>query len=662
MNSLSQLNTASDVTLSFTDLRATIIEFDRATPIAPSTTFTAGGPSPAGVGINITSIINPGVVNAYYEIDVSLITGATVSWSTLPSGYSVTTPATGIYRVTGIQSAADWEVIKNATINSPSGRITDFTYTSKIVFTGTYGTVTSPKTWTTTVKYTQKAALAATVTQTVNGGILIAIIGNASIPATFSLTSIIGKKWYGASAVSASVNLTATNSRIRYNSSSMSTSASLTSIATKLKRVASALTSSASLTATGQKFISNITNRTYQTNTSNLIFSTSTPQLADATAGSSTYTITLTSPFGKFGTSTTQSSTYSYSGTQTQVNSQFANIYFWPDKSYSSNTTYTLTIQKDSVEVFSNTKNMTYSSSAALSALYTFTSSGTWTPTAIEKYYGSIDYLVVGGGGAGGASTVIDQVNGSGGGAAGDVLYVTSQSITQSSYSVTVGTGGVWASQDLINASGMGFNSPGPTAGAFKGPSGNSSSFNSTTATGGAGGQGSWLGKYNEPYGPYNAGPQPSGGSNINYSGGTGIKPGFNILLDSAPYNNYYWPAGAGGAGAGGNGNSATFITYTSHTGTPEQNTSNMWTAWGSGGAGVSNNISGANITYGQGGDGTNPGDYYDGYPRVWQAAVISKGTAGSGGYGSLVRAGTGNGILNPQSGYNGTVIIKVHL
>jgi hypothetical protein len=73
MNSLSQLNTASDVTLSYTDLRDTVIAFDRATPITPSATFTTGGSSPAGIGINITNIINPGTVNAYYQIDVSPI-------------------------------------------------------------------------------------------------------------------------------------------------------------------------------------------------------------------------------------------------------------------------------------------------------------------------------------------------------------------------------------------------------------------------------------------------------------------------------------------------------------------------------------------------------------------------------------------------------------
>ena len=128
-SSLSALNTYSNNTvLTFTDLRTAKVTFDRVTPTAQTASYVTAGTWDVPLGINITDIVLPATELVYFQVDVSNVTGATVSWPSLPAGYSVTTIGAGVYRVSNIQSRADWDLIKLARVTMPAGYKINFRY------------------------------------------------------------------------------------------------------------------------------------------------------------------------------------------------------------------------------------------------------------------------------------------------------------------------------------------------------------------------------------------------------------------------------------------------------------------------------------------------------------------------------------------------------
>ena len=197
--------------------------------------------------------------------------------------------------------------------------------------------------------------------------------------------------------------------------------------------------------------------------------------------------------------------------------------------------------------------------------IHTFTTSGTLTPLSQL----SADYLIVGGGG--GASSQ-NAGYGAGSGGAGGLLSGSGIVIdTNSTYLVTVGSGGTSGS-----------------AGSNGGNGGNSSfSLVPTTALGGGGG-----GAANGSSGVAGSsggsggggGSGPSGGS----VGGAGTAGQGHAGGSAAGQTNGY---AAGGGGAGGVGGNATSSSY------------------GSGGSGVASSISGSSVTYATGGqiNGSSP-------------------------------------------------------
>ena len=140
--------------------------------------------------------------------------------------------------------------------------------------------------------------------------------------------------------------------------------------------------------------------------------------------------------------------------------------------------------------------------------IHTFTSSGTFTVSSAPsgKF---LDFLVVGGGG-GAASQV--------GGGAGGVVYKTSQSPSNGSYSVTIGSGGAF--------------------GTVNGTSGGNSSFFGFTALGGGAGN---------SYGVGFSGGSGGAGS----SGGSALQP----TSASGGFGNAGGTGGGGGAGGAGGAN-----------------------------------------------------------------------------------------------------------
>jgi hypothetical protein len=237
------------------------------------------------------------------------------------------------------------------------------------------------------------------------------------------------------------------------------------------------------------------------------------------------------------------------------------------------------------------------------------------------------DILIVGGGGAGG--TVIG-----GGGGAGSIIYATNFNISEGSYTINVGRGGI--ATTAIKAGNIG--------GGIVGGNGASSSAFGATALGGGGG-----GFYNGETGVAGGSGGGCGGGTTQAAGGAGGSFGASgsktiggtiipsatfkeYLSNDGGYVYYYQTAGnsystiaGGGGGAGGVGGGArTDATKTS--------------ANGNGGDGKSYDITGTSIIYGGGGGaGGHKG----------ALASISNGLGGSG--------GGGNGVNDTTTSSSGT-------
>jgi hypothetical protein len=251
--------------------------------------------------------------------------------------------------------------------------------------------------------------------------------------------------------------------------------------------------------------------------------------------------------------------------------------------------------------------------------------------TRVATTLGNADILVVAGGGGGGGST-------SGGGGGGGVIYQTAYALTPAtSYSVTVGAGGL-GSQISNN-------------GAVNGTNGGNSAFGTLTAIGGG------TGASGKPSGSRNALAGGSGGGGGYYYGndiipmlnaagtaGQGYPGGSVIGTGTA-----YW-GGAGGGGAGGPG--ANFDR-------------DVPDAGGAGGPGVACSISGSSAYYGGGGGGgqyvnsTSPGGIggggNGGDGEYINATSGAPNTGGGGGGNGRYQYGAGGG-----NGGSGIVIVRI--
>jgi len=261
---------------------------------------------------------------------------------------------------------------------------------------------------------------------------------------------------------------------------------------------------------------------------------------------------------------------------------------------------------------------------------HTFTSSGTFTPSIAL----SCDYLVVAGGGAGGAGS------GGAGGGAGGYRYFSSQSLSATGYTVTIGAGGSSTTQSL------------PTP-----QSGNNSVFGSDTATGGGGG-GSEGASYRNGF---NGG--SGGGSGYNGTAGSASPAGQgnNGGTDGTPTN--YSGGGGGGAGAvganaGGTsaGNGGIGLNTLSDWATTTSTGASGYYAGGGGGGSQDGNNPGTPGNGGLGGGGK--GGQYAAGPSNWLPGIA--GTANTGG-------GGGGGAFGPSNaapaaggaGGSGIVIVR---
>ena len=364
--------------------------------------------------------------------------------------------------------------------------------------------------------------------------------------------------------------------------------------------------------------ISNMVNRSYTGGTVNNIFATQTPQITDGPNVGQTYTFTLYSSLGQFGTNLANAlsaTTFSFSGNVTACNSLFSTMVFVPNPGVSSTGTFTYTQSRNGTAQVNTNLTLTGSPGSSITPSTTiYTGNSSFSLSEAQVLYGNIQILTVGGGGAGHTSQQSSPRSGGGGGGGGGVFDVlanrgTANALSAGTYSVVVGAGGT-------TNGGNGGNSYISIGGVQKFVSGQGSGGDS------ADGGGSWF-------------------NGTQRAGGTG---GTNARNDAG---------GGGGASPAQNGDSATIYGTTLNA--------------GRGGIGYISNISGANVYYGAGGGG----GVYDatGTPNP----VVGQGGTGGGGRGSGIAgagvplpgtgvgAGGGGGTAsNWGNGAAGQVIVKI--
>lgn len=257
---------------------------------------------------------------------------------------------------------------------------------------------------------------------------------------------------------------------------------------------------------------------------------------------------------------------------------------------------------------------------------HVFGSTGVFTPSTSL----SADILVVAGGGAGGSEI-------GGGGGAGGLLAFTSQSLTATNYTCTVGGG---ASQ---------------SSGSTNGANGSNSTFQGLTAAVGGGG-GTYYGVTSNTAGGGSAG----GGGRISTGGTVSVSGQGNNGGAGAyptPGTTGGFGGGGGGAGAagqavtaliagnGGIGATSTFINAIgTATGAGQTVSSVNYFAGGGGGGGE---MGGTGVGYGLGGSGGGGNGVY-GNGLYGNPATINTGGGGGGGSGSSTARGGagGSGII----------------
>jgi len=585
-----------------------------------------GGTSLTVPGINITSIVNPSIESVYFQVDVSATTGATVTWTTLPSGYSVTNIGTGVYRISNIQNAADWNVIKNAVIHAPTGYNVNFNYICYIGYESTR-TVT----WTTSVAITQRASLTSRFTEYANGGYLFGITGIATESSHFSLYCL-AQPWTKAQANISSATamntlggylqqtsgslfdtstLTEVTNRIRPGVLNLQSTSSINTSGLKLKRTSASLTSTIiiTITAGSSHVFNNFVNTYYAGNIITQILPTG---AIVESPGTDTYTVTFTlTDAGNFGTSTSLvGNSITYTGTESGATAFIQSVYYYPVKNQTtSSINYTFSISKNGVaEVTNAQRTLTYAgynSTVGTAYSITSTSATSWTPIDADLlYWSNLKVLLVGGGSAGEPASPGPSAGAPGAG--GEVLTYSGIALTNNSYSLSVGRGGNWTDY------GGGLNS----------------TFMSYTARGGL----SWDQVSNGR----------SGTSGNGYLGGL---PGTNV--DQYGHTGANAGGSAGAGGPGGDAGSATYTDgyYPAHGGTA--------------GPGVSSNITGTSVTYGCGQPGGTAILNYSGpsygqtYTQIYGTIYNTPGSGGLGGDGSTTLYARG------QNGFNGIIIIQ---
>jgi hypothetical protein len=188
--------------------------------------------------------------------------------------------------------------------------------------------------------------------------------------------------------------------------------------------------------------------RSFVANQKNKLFTTSLPFISDFDTSNPTYSVTFSSSSGQFTTDTygsDLSSSWTFTGTRSEVNAKFDLIYFYPNKGVTSSSTFTYTQKKNNVTQLTTTETLSLSSTYTLPSTIVYDSAylstnpnrlvpGSWRPTLEEIiYYDDMDIFVKGGDGSNSVTS------GGGGGGAGGSGTFTGIAIENTPYNIIIG-------------------------------------------------------------------------------------------------------------------------------------------------------------------------------------------------------------------------------
>lgn len=472
MSSLTDLNNYSNNTVAFTDNRPAGIKLTWPTTrnildfVAESSSF------PVERRVDIDEIINPnGTLNLTYSIDLSSVPGASLTWTTLFSG-SITSEVNQVYSVRAIETINDWDFVKAPTITLPDDFQGSFEYTCSLTYLAASGLTT--KSWTVgtfvpvvnlSTQFTQNVTptyFKGVVNEefassfTLLGGGLEFDIASADFEVNFSIDADVDRPFRGFTSVQ-TVDATV-NASINY----------------LLANGVSNLTVTANKSFTGDRIepITNLDNiRTFRSNTVSAIFN-SNPPVIQVPDSSGTYQVIVTCADGGFGTgdfNNITENTFSFTGNETDANFWIRDLIFYPDKDFTQDTTMNFKLYKNSV-LFRNVDiTLDYAGVGFTGRNVEYTSSGTFTPTVAELRYSQMHYMLIGGGGGMSPDIIYPSPGGgndkgNAGGGGGAVVYALNQTISNTSYSFTVGSGGTTGNSGGTT-SGFGLTAPGGGAG-----------------------------------------------------------------------------------------------------------------------------------------------------------------------------------------------------
>lgn len=130
MASLTALNTASDDTLTATDLRNATLIFSYPAAFDIEMTESLGQAQIAfQYPFDVIEMIRPDLLNLEITVTVPITPAITITATGLPSGVTLSGPVSRVYTVTGIDSVDDWDDTVDALeVNIPSGYTGSFEY------------------------------------------------------------------------------------------------------------------------------------------------------------------------------------------------------------------------------------------------------------------------------------------------------------------------------------------------------------------------------------------------------------------------------------------------------------------------------------------------------------------------------------------------------
>lgn len=447
MGSLADLNTYAQEQVEYSDARDPGIVLDPPSAEDVSKTILERQISVI-TPVEIAEIIDTNPIlplNLKYSVDISSVSGATLEWTGLFAN-SITEEVDQVYSVYPIQTTNDWNLVKSPEITIPNDFQGSFQYTVTLSYRDNQGL--QEVSWT-VGNYAPLGFLENQFSVTINTEKFKGF-GHTTLTAFSSFIGVGIELDIAEADLTSEFSFAATGDRaFRGYSANINANALIGVVpnADFIGRFSKTANFSLDADVSTIPVISNGTlDRIFFSNRGWPTFNFDTPVISD-NGGVNTYRIELSSDNGDFGTETDITvGTYTFTGSKTNVNNHFQQIYFYPDKDFAADTTFNFKLYKNNILAREYTPVLDHAGAGFTGTTYTFTSNSSWTPSDAEIRYCEMDYLLVAGGG--GMSLIPDpqpdlsNFKGNTAGGGGEVLYALSQTIADTTYNLTIGSGG----------------------------------------------------------------------------------------------------------------------------------------------------------------------------------------------------------------------------